>query len=295
MATAAAVVRTSARVIGVGTWQMVLASGLVEALPIKGAREFAHAPVGATEDRTEVAEAERLEVQRRDFADGLRSFIEVLAEHAAREHEAAQLMLHGVADDQYAARWEVEGDASVGVSGGVDDTETTKDRDFVGIVEHDIDPRRARVGPLQEGIDEPGEKRVNEWIGKWLLASDVGRIGKVNGCTGGDMLLEDRESANMIDVRVRDYDVADVVGRFSDFAHGSEDAFARAGVASIDDCDGVFDDEVGAGAARPDLEKPGDHLASEAEGGRAPFFPTSGHFRAPRVDLGACLVKGSRH
>jgi len=137
---------------------MVLAGGLVEALPVKGARKFTHAPIGATKDRAEVAEAERLEVQGSDFADGLRGFIEVLAEHAAGEHEAAQLMLHGITDDQYAAGREVEGDASVGVSRGVDDTEATKGREFVGIVEHYVNPRWARVGPLQVGINEPGEK-----------------------------------------------------------------------------------------------------------------------------------------
>lgn len=220
-----------------------------------------------------MAEAKGLKIQGSQLPNRVCGRLHVLREEAAREHEAPELELHGIAHQQHAAIGKVQRDASGRVPGSMDNAHAPEGGEFVPIVELHIHPGGAGVLPQQVGLANPGEQGVGERVGQRPVAFDVRRFNKMHAGLTGNVVLDLGQSANMVDVVVGDDDVLDIFGRAADFLERLEDADARTGVTRVNQRYVIFNNEVGAGAARADLEQAREHLSREAKGRGLMFIP----------------------
>src|SRR6185437_108002 len=155
----------------------------------------------------------------------------------------------------------------------MDDAHPAEGRELVAVVQLDIYPGGARVVSEQVGFADPREQRVDERIGQRLGAFDVGRLGEMYAGARGHVFLKFGQTADVVDMKMRDEDVADFFGRTTEFLERGKDACAGAGAARVDQCDLVFDDQVGAGALRAYLVEAGKDLLQVAKGRRLHLFP----------------------
>ena len=82
-----------------------------------------------------MAKADGVEVKLEEFLQGLHGLLGRVGDAGGRGIESpAELVLEGVADDDYALLWHVKGDAAGGVTGQMDDSEFGGEGDEVTVV-----------------------------------------------------------------------------------------------------------------------------------------------------------------
>ena len=82
-----------------------------------------------------MAEADGVEVKLEEFLQGAHSLLGRVGDAGGWGIESpAELVLEGIADDDYALLWHVKGDAAGGVTGEMDDSEFGGEGDEVTVV-----------------------------------------------------------------------------------------------------------------------------------------------------------------
>ncbi len=99
---------------------------------------FYEAPEGVSGvflEGRKVAEADGVEVEIEEFLQGLHGLLRRVGDAGGWGIEPpAELVLEGVADDDYALLWHVKGDAAGGVTWEMDDSEFSGEGDEVTVV-----------------------------------------------------------------------------------------------------------------------------------------------------------------
>ena len=211
-----------------------------------------------------MAEGNHLKVERRKTGYGIDRVVHRACKRTARRQQFTEAVLHSIARENNASFREQECGTAGRVSGHVHNLHAAEDREAVTIDEPDIDARGTGIEDSHYGVGDSRDSRVDEWITE-AAGSDLGGITHVDGDRRRAHCLDLGQGPDVVQVRVGEDDLADIVHREPEVIQGAGKDRSRPWRANIDDRHiATINGHVGAATASTNAIEPGRDLFETA-------------------------------